>query len=536
MKKSIIILLLVLLDMTQAVAQEYEYVPFVREGVKWVYYYINEGNAVYPADPNLQIGTVYLNLELKGDTVINGKTFKAMHKYYGDAIRQVNDTVPIYLREENKVVYGIVPDGKKYADCPIGNLYDLNIFYSIDDGEEFVLYDFNDPVNYWEAHINDSEYEDMNIYEHLYTDTIVIGHHKAKRYVGNRGYFGQFSMIEGIGVDAPGSGYTLFPFRPMTTSGNAYFCFSHIIEDGEIIYKGLNYQEPEPEPEPQESDYLPIAREGVKWVNEKVIVNHGDTTRYYYSYEICGNDTTWPNMINKVYKACYYYTGNELDVNTDSLIAGLDSSKGFTTCGRNDAYQENCYQNKNLISFGQYTGDGQDTFLYYFLEGEGPEPDWDNTIEYYLACQQQSAPTPEDQTLTHENFTQVDPVEIEGVTCRRWCYTGENGEPLAYIIEGIGFDSRDMGDLLTPFTRRPDPNADYQEWCGLSHVVKDGQIIYKGMHYRHGAFTGIDKVVSEQSRRAWDGNYYNLMGQPVGTEVPTTPGIYIHQGKKLVVR
>ena len=33
------------------------------------------------------------------------------------------------------------------------------------------------------------------------------------------------------------------------------------------------------------SDYLPIVREGVKWVNEKVIINHGDTTSYYYTYE-----------------------------------------------------------------------------------------------------------------------------------------------------------------------------------------------------------------------------------------------------------
>ena len=230
-------------------------------------------------------------------------------------------------------------------------------------------------------------------------------------------------------------------------------------------------------------EYVPIVREGVTWVNEKVIVNHGDTTRYYYNYEICGNDTTWPNMINKVFKACYYYTGDKLDVNTDSLIAGLDGTKNYTTCGRNDAYRENIYQNKCLIYFDQYVGAGEDIFLYYFLEGEGLEPEWDNTIEYYLACQQQSPPTPEGQTLTHENFTQVDPVEIEGVTCRRWCYKDENGEPLAYIIEGIGFDSRDMGDLLTPFTRRPDPNADYQEWCGLSHVVKDGKIIYKGMCY-----------------------------------------------------
>ena len=41
----------------------------------------------------------------------------------------------------------------------------------------------------------------------------------------------------------------------------------------------------------QEYDgYLSIVREGVKWVNEKVIVNHGDTTRYYYNYEFSGKD------------------------------------------------------------------------------------------------------------------------------------------------------------------------------------------------------------------------------------------------------
>ena len=112
---------------------------------------------------------------------------------------------------------------------------------------------------------------------------------------------------------------------------------------------------------------------------------------------------------------------------------------------------------------------------------------------------------------------------------------GEDGEPLAYIVEGIGFDSYDMGDLLTPFTCRPDPEADYQEWCGLSHVVKDGQIIYKGMRYREGVVTGIDEAVADKTKRTLDPRYYDLMGRTVGTEVPTTPGIYIHQGKKICV-
>ena len=90
--------------------------------------------------------------------------------------------------------------------------------------------------------------------------------------------------------------------------------------------------------------------------------------------------------------------------------------------------------------------------------------------------------------LSEDNFMMVDPITIEGVQCDRYAYIGEDGDTLAYVVEGIGFDSRDMGDLLTPFTRQPDPTADYQEWSGLSHVVKDGKIIYKGMCYRPGAF------------------------------------------------
>ena len=66
MKKTILFAILALLGMSQMVAQEYEYVPFVREGVKWVYFYSNTDDT-YPADPNLAIGTVYLNLEIKGD-------------------------------------------------------------------------------------------------------------------------------------------------------------------------------------------------------------------------------------------------------------------------------------------------------------------------------------------------------------------------------------------------------------------------------------------------------------------------------------
>ena len=290
----------------------------------------------------------------------------------------------------------------------------------------------------------------------------------------------------------------------------------------------------------QEYDYIPIAREGVKWVNEKVIVNHGDTTKYYYNYEFCGDDSTWRDMIGSdVCKACYYYTGEVLDVNTDSLIAGLDSRRTITTCGRNYAYQKVLSEGRFLLRLARYVGAGGDTFLYVFNDETTASSSsglFSNTIDYYLICQESMSYEDSPRLLTRENFLQVEPIEIESIPCRRWAILGEQGDTLALLVEGIGFDSRDMGDLLTPFTRQPDHDADYQEWCGLSHVVKDGQIIYKGMRYREVAFTGIDEAVTDRTGRPQDENYYDLMGRPVGKEVPSTPGIYIHNGKKIVVR
>ena len=109
MKKTLLFTLLALLGMSQAAAQEYEYVPFVREGVKWVYaikdYDVWHVTAHYPAYGDC---IVHRTLELRGDTVINGKVYKAMHKCVDDEISEPSDEVPVYLREEDKVVNGIL--------------------------------------------------------------------------------------------------------------------------------------------------------------------------------------------------------------------------------------------------------------------------------------------------------------------------------------------------------------------------------------------------------------------------------------------
>ena len=272
----------------------------------------------------------------------------------------------------------------------------------------------------------------------------------------------------------------------------------------------------------QRENYLPIVREGVQWVNEKVIVNNGDTTRYYYRYEFSGYDSTM--VINK---ALYYYTGNFLDVERDSLIAGLREGYygDYVTCFRNNALYKNWKDGRKMLRFNALYDGG--TTLLYLLGNHLCD-------DYYLNMADPGPSSSQEPFLTSDNFMEIDPITIEGIECERYAYIGEHGDTLAYVVEGIGFDSRDMGDLLTPFTKKPDPTYRYQDWWGLSHVVKDGVIIYKGMRYREGEFDGINEVVVEKAL-LMDDNYYNLIGQPVGKDLPTVPGIYIHKGQKICV-
>ena len=99
------------------------------------------------------------------------------------------------------------------------------------------MYDFNDPVAYWDSLVNQSGYDK---YQHFYTDTISLGSHLAKRYVVN--LWGDFRIIEGVGIDALSS-YTLDFFIVMPTGYGTYYGLSHVVEGGEIVYKGLTFDE-----------------------------------------------------------------------------------------------------------------------------------------------------------------------------------------------------------------------------------------------------------------------------------------------------
>ena len=510
MKRIFFILMLAVLGMTQVVAQEYEYVPFVREGVKWICddpHLVNDN----PYLGFLKTEHNYFTLELSGDSVIDGKSYIAMHKYSGEAIDVMNDTIPVFLREENKVVYGIVPDGKTYTECPVGMNWWPEAQQEIREGKEFVLYDFNDPINFIKDNIRyPVQGSPDGFYVHsVLQDKITVAGKKVNRYI-----FDSCCIIEGIGFDGMSQGYPLSAFHNM---------LCHVIENGDTIYTSKSL---EITPQSVDDEELPIPRQGVQWVNERVTVENGDTSCYYYKYEFRGCDS-------QGFAYCYSYTGETFD-NSDAvqLVAeyqcwdyGLDTSNGMIRY--NSPFKKVVREGRDMVNL--YSSIGFDNYWeMYKFDNYVTDIDPNYTLNWYIYRQKEPF-------LTRENFVEVEPLIIEGIKCKRFAHLDEQGDTLLYIVQGIGFDSRDMGDLLTPFTRKPDPNADYQEWCGLSHVVKDGQIIYKGMRYRDGAHDGINEVAVDR-RRLQDTNYYDLMGRPVGNDVPTTPGIYIHQGKKIVVR
>ena len=286
----------------------------------------------------------------------------------------------------------------------------------------------------------------------------------------------------------------------------------------------------------QNSEYIPYVTEGVKFVNERLIVNNGDTSSVYYIYEIAaGVDSSYQFledneliMVGEDAYCCKYYTYPASTIDNDSIISWIslkESALGNFYVYDNEAYWKIVQEGRNLtISPGVMGPIHLYDFLYSYVNL------YNEALFRYVYVQ------PDPKALKAENFIEVDSIQVDGMQMQRIAYIDDSGNIIAYIVQGIGFDSYDMGDLLTPFTRQPDHDADYQEWCGLSHVVKDGQIIYKGMRYRHGAFTGIEEAVADRTSRPQDPRYYDLTGRIVGTEVPTTPGIYIHQGKKIAIR
>ena len=251
MKKSIFIPLFAIIGFIQAIAQDYEYVPFVREGVKWVYFYNNDfaWNVL-----DMPEGVQYYTFEMKGDVQIGDKFYKpVILTHYIDENgkeNEVEDFVPVFLREEDKVVYAIQADGIQHPQCPVG----IHQYIGYPNQgiplpaplEEFVLYDFNDPKSFYDTFFAEKnhwcESEGFGPYvEYVGTDMVPMGNRQSKCHYFNFVYSDVNKIVEGVGYDGR-AGMPLFYFERFTSGLGVMYYLSHVIEDGEIIYKGIYYK------------------------------------------------------------------------------------------------------------------------------------------------------------------------------------------------------------------------------------------------------------------------------------------------------
>ena len=203
-----------------------KYMPLLREGVKWVNLetvYSQEGEEYSEYD-------LFYVVEVKGDTVIDGITYKKCYRYprmtWDKPLIDCSTTEPIaILREEAPKVY-IRSSKDSYYGLGEERFWG-DIFINIDYGEEAVLYDFSD----------------QGRFQPIGTAEVAGQPCQTFKFKDEPGLAGVF--VEGVGYDSSIDGDLLFPgyMGPYTTGVKYSSIGLHHVEDadGNIIYKGANY-------------------------------------------------------------------------------------------------------------------------------------------------------------------------------------------------------------------------------------------------------------------------------------------------------
>ena len=321
----------------------------------------------------------------------------------------------------------------------------------------------------------------------------------------------------------------------------------------------------------QDSDYLPIAREGVKWVYyaQDLSTRTMYPITYYFDGEI-GNEIDGKYIRKKCWRVCGWDDQSSGVTPEPELIALVSESDRRVFVRLLNKFSGDM----SLISWsiGQHNING-----YYTTEFRHPEEracgpnevvvyDFNDYARHlYKAPRAYNA-----ETQTIEGYWGVfkqDEVTINGRSLKRYEIgrgpSKEFGKDIddtavnpwspqtyinqkAYVIEGYGavFSSSNMNSasfFLLPVL------MDYNT-CNLffSHIEEDGKIVYKGeeydmiqqqlLLYGYNPDRG-DTDVSEIPVTEVDGGdapYYDMQGHAVAA--PSQPGIYIHNGQKVVVK
>ena len=241
--KKLYILITALLGVLGSQAQTTDnYVPLVREGVRWVYLF---NDITSNGEVNEGRGEFAYFMEFRGDTTVNDIGYK---KLYCTLSRQFDErtTRPVALmREQERHVYAMV---LKDAEFPYGfseTFPEIPIIDMVERGVETELYDFNDFPAFIENFMTNGGQEPLNPYIQSYVPqptTAIVDGNVVPAWLWNN--WMPTRVVTSVGGDSG----NLLDVGPLDLP--TCYCpvklglIQQETTDGRILYKGPNYYAP----------------------------------------------------------------------------------------------------------------------------------------------------------------------------------------------------------------------------------------------------------------------------------------------------
>ena len=453
MKKLILSMVLAAITALPLLADDSsDYVPIVREGVEWGHK-VTRIVPVIVTDKGWYSGVydIFYREQLKGDTVINGKTYKKCYRYRENELDLKTANLISFMREENRKVY-----------CIVNSEYSREANWSVDNGvysyfeeQESLVYDMNAKVG--EVFKIRKPYFDYVVKS--ITDTIIGGTHR--RVFNFKDHGGKF--IEGFGLLSPIMDDFGIPFQDIPAS--TFYNEQHVTYEknigGDIVLKTEYFDGNDPML--NNHKYIPVVREGIEW-GHKAVISDGDGKKTVFYREQLKGDTI---IDGKTYKKCYRYTGSKLDTATASLISFMREENRMVYVRANtDASQLGKFGLDDAVTYEE----GKDAYVYDF------RTETSDNVMYNSAT--------ENHGMLYKNLAFV---KI-GETNRRQYDTYELQEDSSYdisyihkgaVLEGIGAIDGYPCDFGLPYQRQQDNEERYITY----EKNVGGEIVYKTEYF-----------------------------------------------------
>ncbi|MBO5628827.1 MAG: hypothetical protein J5965_07085 [Aeriscardovia sp.] len=288
-----------------------------------------------------------------------------------------------------------------------------------------------------------------------------------------------------------------------------------------------------------DDEYVPMAREGMEWYYCTIVQVYSenfDGARAVVRKVWFEGDTT---ISDKVYKKCfqrflahdvpvYGSIENYAVISDRSVLIAYVRDEGkkvyaiYTPEYCSLVYNAQCGLPNDTI-------DGRTEWLVY---------DFNDMVEHARKVNSYW------EAGTFYTYSKFDTIEINGTVRDRWHYGLERG---ACTIEGIGQVNDEltgMANFLSPLAignadaENPIVGYGYPTYyhSHFAYVTENGENVFNNPTWMtwiiEAEYTGINEVLDNDSKS--DTRWYNLLGQPFNSR-PIQPGIYIHQGRKVVI-